>query len=272
MGVVLCLFYRTENLYLCLICRTEGRTCCVYRKICPLINLQKRETNMKKENIYRGTFYLTGMIVLAFGIIMNTKSGLGVSPIISVAYSVSEILHLNFGNMTLIWYSIFILVEIIIHCLTGKKGRVPADILQFPVSLIVTRFMNLFSSLVPTFATDCAGTFWGTIPGRILVLLLAIILTGIGAAVSLNMRVVPNPGDGIVQAIADVIHLSVGTTKNIFDISCVGITCILCLIGIGHIIGIGIGTVLAMIGVGRVIAVFNHLFKKRMAEIAGIVD
>ena len=50
---------------------------------------------------------------------------------------------------------------------------------------------------------------------RIIALLIAIILTGIGAALSLNMRLVPNPGDGIVQAIADCIHKSVGFTKTV---------------------------------------------------------
>ena len=34
------------------------------------------------------------------------------------------------------------------------------------------------------------------------VLFLAIVLTGIGAATMLNMNLIPNPGDGIVQAIA----------------------------------------------------------------------
>ncbi len=33
-----------------------------------------------------------GMVILAFGITLNTKTGLGVSPIISIAYCVSEIL------------------------------------------------------------------------------------------------------------------------------------------------------------------------------------
>ncbi len=40
----------------------------------------------------------------------------------------------------------------------------------------------------------------------------------------------------------------------------------------GHLIGIGIGigTVVAVIGVGRVIAIFNHGFKKKMDELAGM--
>ena len=89
---------------------------------------------------------------------------------------------------------------------------------------------------------------------------------------SLNMRLIPNPGDGIVQAIADTVHKSVGFTKNCFDLFNI---CIMITVGLvcqGHLIGIGIGigTVVAVIGVGRVIAIFNHGFKKKMDELAGM--
>ena len=103
-----------------------------------------------------------------------------------------------------------------------------------------------------------------------LFLLLAIVLTGVGAAMSLNMRLIPNPGDGIVQAIADTVHKSVGFTKNCFDLFNICITITVGLICQGHLIGIGLGTVVAVIGVGRVIAFFNHGFKKKMDELAGM--
>lgn len=227
---------------------------------------------MKKEYLYRGFFYLSSMIILAYGITLNTKAGLGVSPIISVAYCVSEITGINFGDMTLVWYSVFVVVEIIIHLLTGKKRTIPKDVLQFPVSLVVTRFINLFVAITPDFAVDYAGSFWGSLAGRIIILSVAIILTGIGAAISLNMRVVPNPGDGIVQAIADIWKKKVGFTKNVFDISCVSCTVILSLLWKHALIGVGIGTVLAMIGVGRVVALTNHLFKEKMAILAGVKE
>lgn len=51
-----------------------------------------------QKKIMRGLIYLMGMVILAFGITLNTKTGLGVSPIISIAYCVSEILDWNFGN------------------------------------------------------------------------------------------------------------------------------------------------------------------------------
>lgn len=62
-------------------------------------------------------------------------------------------------------------------------------------------------------------------------------ITGIGAAMSLNMRIIPNPGDGIVQAIADFVHKGVGITKNCFDICNVLFTCCIGLIFTGHLVG-----------------------------------
>lgn len=87
---------------------------------------------------------------------------------------------------------------------------------------------------------------------------------------SLNMRLIPNPGDGIVQAISDTVHASVGLTKNCFDIFNISITICVGLLSSGKLIGIGLGTVLAVIGVGRVIAVFNHFCFKPMNLLAGL--
>ena len=101
-------------------------------------------------------------------------------------------------------------------------------------------------------------------------LIIAIILTGVGAAMSLNMRIIPNPGDGIVQAISDFIHKSVGFTKNCFDLFNICLTISVGLIFAHHLVGIGIGTVLAVIGVGRAIAAFNHFFKQPMAVLSGM--
>ena len=141
---------------------------------------------------------------VALGIILNTKSGIGVSPIISVSYSVSMILGVNFGNMTFVLYTVFVLIEVLIH-IALKKGQgkellitLGKDLLQLPLSLVFTRFMNLFSAWIP--APENGFVL------QLLVLVAGIICTGIGAAMSLDMRIIPNPGDGIVQVIADCIR------------------------------------------------------------------
>lgn len=207
---------------------------------------------------FRIFFYVLSMLILALGITLNTKTGLGVSPIISVSYAVSEIFHLNFGNVTLIWYIIFVIAQLIIR---GKNRRY-YDLLQIPLSIVFTRFMNLFNeALIIHFEH-----FWQ----NMLLLILAVILTGVGAAMSVNMKLVPNPGDGIVAAFADCIHKDMGFAKNVFDLMCITMTFILGLVFDHFLVGIGIGTVVAVIGVGRAVFAFNYLFKERMAVLTGL--
>lgn len=231
---------------------------------------------MAKSQMYRFLFYITGLLVLALGLTLNTKAGLGVSPIISVSYSISEIFNHNFGNMTLALYAAFVVIQMLLHLIKGVKSVsarsslktvLLMDFLQIPLSIIFTRFLNVFAATIPDLASLGLSTT-AELSIRFIVLFCAIICTGIGAAMSLNMRIVPNPGDGIVQTIADAIHKKVGITKNCFDLTNITITLLISLLCTGHIVGIGIGTILAMIGVGRTIAVFNHFTYTKMRTLA----
>lgn len=214
-----------------------------------------------RRNVLRFAIYTVGMMILAAGLVLNTKTTLGVSPIVSVSNAVSEMSGMRFGDATLIMYVIFVAVEMVLHRMSGEdlsKEDFLRDVMQLPLSLVFTRFMNVLGAWIPVFETECAGKFAGTVTGRFLFLLVAICFTGIGAALTLNMRIVPNPGDGIVQSIADFTGRKTGTVKNFFDLGCVITTCILSFAITGHVIGIDVGTIAAVIGVGRVISVVNH--------------
>lgn len=202
--------------------------------------------------------YVVGMFILAIGLTLNTKANLGVSPIILVPYSISQITGLNFGDLTFVVYAKFVVVQIIIHIRLKNHKRIVSDILQLPLSLIFTRLLNIFSTYIPT--AQNLGI-------RFIVLTLAIICTGVGAAMSLSMQLVPNPGDGIVQSLAEGFNKSVGLTKNLFD--CFNLCITLCIsIFIAHqIVGVGIGTLIAVLGVGRVIALFHHIFEYKIEEL-----
>lgn len=199
--------------------------------------------------------YVVGMFILALGLTLNTKANLGVSPIISVPYSISQITGLNFGDLTFVVYAMFVVVQIIIHIRLKNHKRIASDILQLPLSLIFTRLLNIFIVYIPTSQN---------LEIRFVILTFAIICTGIGAAMSLSMQIVPNPGDGIVQALAERFDKSVGITKNLFD--CLNLSITLCIsLFIAHqIVGVGIGTVIAVVGVGRVISLFHHIFESKI--------
>lgn len=217
------------------------------------------EPDTKKRTVYRIFFYILGICTLALGLTLSTKTNLGASAIIAVAFSISELCGMQLGDATLILYIVFIAVQIVLHLMPGKRApfdkrrELIIDILQLPFSIIFTRLLNLYAAGIPSPQT---------LPARFAVLVLAIILIGCGAALTLDMRLVASPGDGIVQAISDRSGLELGLTKNIVDVACVLFTCVLTLVCAHHIIGIGIGTLAGMLGTGRVIAIFNRLFGK----------
>lgn len=219
-------------------------------------NLIKKDIN-KKQMAFRLLIYAAGLIILACGITMNTKTGMGVSPIISVPYSISEIWGLNFGNMTFIVYTIFVIIQAVL------MRRITLDlILQLPLSLVFTRFLNLFDMILP----ESGSYIWE----KLLMLAVAISLTGIGIIMSVRTDFVPNPGDGIVNEIAVVIKKSMGFTKNCFDLLNLCISCSVGMIFAGHLIGIGLGTVLTMLLTGRAVALFSFIFLKPMLHACGL--
>ena len=214
---------------------------------------------MKK--LCRFLFYMLGQIILAVGLTLSTKVNLGVSPILSIAYCASALTGRAIGDTSLVVYIVCIIAQVLLHIKMTmepdhKKQVIILDLLQLPVSLIFTRVMNLFASLIPNFT--------GSLYIRIPLLLLAIICVGTGAAMTLDMRLIANPADGIVQVISDISGLKLGLTKNIVDISCVIFTATVSYLLTRRIIGIHIGTLLAMFGTGRVIAIFNKAMDKHI--------
>ena len=212
----------------------------------------------KRKQACRWGIYLAGMTLLALGITLTTLAGLGASAIVSVAYTISCGFGLSFANLTLIFYCSFVGAEFII------KGRQRSllDLLQIPVSIVFTRFMALFQAAI--------GYQSGFLPTDLLVLLLGILLTGIGAATAVDMQLIPNPGDGIVNSISIRSGKELGFCKNCFDLGCV--TCAL-LIGTlfgSPLLGIGLGTLLSMLGVGRVMAIWNRMIKQKLVRLAGL--
>ena len=137
---------------------------------------------------------------------------------------------MKFADLTLLFYCSFVAVQLVIK----GKNRSWADILRVLVSIIFTRFMGLFQNLIHYHS--------GWLPTDLMVLALGILLTGVGASMTVDMMLVPNPGDGIVHSISIRTGKELGLCKNCFDLGCV--TCSL-------VIGAAFGHVLLGVGLGK---------------------
>lgn len=209
---------------------------------------------MKQAMIKRIVIYIIGIFILALGLVLNSKAGLGVSPIISVAYAASLITGISFGMCTTIEYIILVVIEMIIL----RKVNLMI-ILQIPFSYAFGVLMDVYDRFIvinnPSLVTGLA------------VLILAIIATAIGAYLMVSMELITNPGDGYVNAFSQRFHKPFGKTKLCVDASMIIITIIIGLVFKHQIIAIGLGTVIAFVLTGNFISICDRFTGVKLAHI-----
>ena len=211
-----------------------------------------------KKFLWRGDIYAAGLMILSIGITLSTKTGLGVSTVTSVPYAISRAFDLNFSVMTFLIYAFFVAIQFL---LKGKNRRW-LDLLQLPVSIAFSAFLQWFGTLIPL----QFDALWQ----NLIMMVFAIVFTGVGISMMVNMELVPNPPDGLTQAISIAIKKDMGFAKNVLDLGCVAVALAVDLLFSKALVSVGIGTILSMIFIGRVVAVFGRRFKEPMRKLAGI--
>lgn len=215
---------------------------------------------MKKSWMFRFGFFVAGLMGIALGVTFSARTGLGVSPITSVPYSIAQASGLSLSRAVLIVYSFMVLIQFLIR---GKHRRW-IDLCQLPVSVLFSAFLDWFETLF-TF------TFEGLLP-NLLVLAAAIVCMGAGIAMTVGMQLVPNPPDGLVATVAWAVNRELGFVKNIVDLICVITALTVDLVFSGGLVSIGLGTILVGIFTGRMVALFNRFCKGPMLRLAGVTE
>ena len=204
---------------------------------------------MKKERgiavLKRILIYVLGIIVLSLGITLNTKTNLGVSPVISAAYCASVLTGIGFGAATFIEYMILIGLQAAIL----RRNFKPWQLLQIGASFLTSFFIDIYDTFLPAAQSMAV---------RLVLLAAAIVITSMGIILTVGMEIVPNPADGFASVLGKILKRNLGFGKNVLDLSCILLAVALGLLAEGRIIGIGIGTVLTMILTGRVVALISR--------------
>ena len=213
---------------------------------------------MKKRLALRVLFYGIGTLLLAIGLTLNSKTGLGTAPIITMPFAISAILHVNFASMVFLFYVIMTCLQ---FWMRGKK-RSWKIFLQFPFSMVFSVLLDFFGAAFDFYFAE----LWK----NVLLLFVAMLCTAIGVSMMVNMKIITNPADGFAQTVGEVLQRGVGFGKNVVDLSFVVLTCLICFFFHDELVGVGIGTAISMIGVGRFIALFQHFFRRKMLSSVGL--
>ena len=196
----------------------------------------------------RIAFHILGMVVMAFGISMSIRAGIGVPPGGAIPYAVSRLSPLSIGQSSALFQIFCVLIQIAV-----MRRMTLNFALQMPMAYVFGLFVDFFFGLLDIGSPD----MWF----RVLFLVAALIIFSFGIRVLIGANVLLPPPDGLAQTMGNIFGWPMSKAKLVFDIVVVAIAALLTLVMAGNaFLVVGVGTVICAIGTGPIIGFFTKLF------------
>lgn len=203
--------------------------------------------------------YCTGLFIMAMGVSFSGTADLGMSPVNSIPYVLSEIFtQLSMGTWIIIIFSLYIAIQFV---LLGRNFQ-PWRILQLICTSLFGYFTDFTNLLADLFLPDPAlMTFSPTLVYgvRLLYLFISMVLIALGILLYLSPNLISLPGEGIMQVIAQKLDKPLPVIKMCFDCTVSIIALVISLVYFHQLHGIREGTIIAAFGVGKVLSLYAPL-------------
>ena len=211
-----------------------------------------------RERILRYMLLVIGLFFIGLGIAVVKHSNLGISPISSIA----NVLSIKFPSLTVgTWLMFTNCLMILVQIIILKSKFKPVQLLQFPVSLILsvfTDFCLMFVTLIPC----------NTYIIRLLFVFASVFILVLGISLTLISDTIVNVGEAFVDVFAKLLNKNFGTVKVVVDVGLVTIASILSLLFFDFkIVGIREGTIITATLTGFVVKWIIKNFKSPIIKL-----
>ena len=205
---------------------------------------------MKKSTpvqfMIRVLIYCFALLLMAVGVALSVNSNLGVSPVNSLPYVVSQILNVQMGSCVTVIFCFYILLQVLLL----RREFQLIQMLQIVFSTIFGYFVDFAKMVVGDFAIP-------TYFGQLTMLALSIVLIALGVLLYMDVQLVPMPMEGLSSTIAQKISKPFPTMKMAIDCLVVLIGVVLSFVFLGKLDGIREGTIITAVLVGKLIAILK---------------
>ncbi len=206
---------------------------------------------------WRVFFYIFGLTLVAFGVGLAIRSGLGISPVSSLPFAVSEATGLRLGLCVTGVYCVYVLVQL---ALLRREFK--------PILLLEVVFATIYGYLVDFAKWAVSGIPTPNYLVRLLLLCTAILLFGFGLVLYLTADLVPMPMEGMLLAIEKKqSRLKYHQLKIAGDVIGVGLAALILFVGTGTLNGLREGTLLMAIFSGPVVGLVARPLAPRVAKL-----
>ncbi|MBR7124776.1 MAG: hypothetical protein IKC93_07945 [Candidatus Methanomethylophilaceae archaeon] len=194
--------------------------------------------------IRRATMFLASLMVISIGVVFIVRAGMGNSPLTAMPYtSYLIITQMSFGNWTIIWSIIVIIIEKML--MRGNLGNV-----QLLMQLVMSFIFGYFVDFADLLLGDVAPANYAM---QLMFLIIGCIVMGFGICLELKSDFTMLAADGLILAIHMKTKIPFGKVKLIIDV----IWCVMSLVTgflvLNDFAGTREGTILAAILVGPII-------------------
>jgi uncharacterized membrane protein YczE/CBS domain-containing protein len=186
------------------------------------------------------------------GVAISIKSGLGVSPVSSIPYTITCVWGIEMGRATVLFHVILVIAQIILL----RKAFKLKNLFQIPAGILFGSFTTFCNSMVAFFPTP------ENIAIRLIMMLFSTVIIAFGIFLYVPADFIPLAGEGMMLAVSKVTKIKFSTVKLMFDISMVVISLVTCLAVLNQLGSVGVGTVIAAVLVGIELKVITRFFGK----------
>ena len=197
---------------------------------------------MRQNKVKQSLVFISGLFIMAVGVVLSVKASLGVSPISCVPYVYSLSFPLTLGQTTIILNVVLIFIQML---LLRKKYRM-FQLIQFPVIFLFGFFIDL---IMKYSAWMTPGNYFE----QAFLCLLSCVVLGVGVFFEVKAALTYLPGEGLAMALTQTFGVEFGKTKIGTDFSLVAIGIVSSLFLLGTLEGIREGTVVAAVLVGYIV-------------------
>ncbi|MCL2841788.1 MAG: DUF6198 family protein [Defluviitaleaceae bacterium] len=199
--------------------------------------------------IRRIIIYLIGLLTLAFGTSFTIQSDLGVSPVSSLPFVISEATSLNIGLMSALFFTGLVVFQIAI---LGRKFKW-LNLIQLPFVFVFGYFLNFAVWVM-------YGVQFPTYFGRLGMLAVGIVLIALGIVLMICARIIVLPPEALCQALEQRFErVKFHKAKMVMDCVIVVLSISISLIFLSELVGVREGTVISAILIGKIIPYIKKL-------------
>lgn len=206
-----------------------------------------------KELTKRYLIFAVGLVIVALGVAIATKSALGPSPISSIPYSLWIIMpRLSMGEWTIVFNVALVLMQLAIQRREANPVQLILQVVTtLPFGYVIDFWLWCMKALDP-----------GTYIIQLILVFAGCFIVAIGVFIQVKADVILLPGDAFIRAVANALKKEFGKVRTVSDITMTVTSFALCLLFVGGLNGIREGTVIAALLVGNIVRIYGKVFAK----------